>query len=225
MHRIDGSGHVANQFSEGDPSTGTPATQVTDEWLNAVQEEIVNVIEEGGDSLDKGDNTQLLAKIQSLINDSRIERPIGDIQFSIAAPTTDYVAADGSGLADATYATYKAYFDADPYGFIAQWNATCAALGKAQITSAAGVTTVPDMSTLFVRAGTSGVLELDEFKSHTHNVDSWDASGFDNTGGNNFVGSDSNGSKRTNVTMGMYAAGGAETRPINIALPAWIKVK
>jgi hypothetical protein len=59
MHRIDGPGHQAGQFTEGDPGTGTPATTVTADWLNAVQEEIVYVIETAGLTLVKADNTQL----------------------------------------------------------------------------------------------------------------------------------------------------------------------
>lgn len=67
MHRIDGSGATAeNLFTEGDPSGGVPATTVTDYWLNAVQEEVAGVVEEAGLTLDKEDNTQLLAAIQVL---------------------------------------------------------------------------------------------------------------------------------------------------------------
>jgi len=68
MHRIDGPGHVSNQFTEGDPLVPIPATTVTADILNAIQEEIASVIEEGGGALVKTDNTQLLAKIQSLIS-------------------------------------------------------------------------------------------------------------------------------------------------------------
>lgn len=61
MHRIDGDGHVANQFTEGTPGV-TPATQVTDDWLNDVQEELCNFIEDSPASvtLVKGTQTQLI---------------------------------------------------------------------------------------------------------------------------------------------------------------------
>ena len=56
MHRIDGPGATAeNQFTEGNPGTGTPATVVTDDWLTAVQEEIAGVVEASGAALAKGD--------------------------------------------------------------------------------------------------------------------------------------------------------------------------
>lgn len=66
MHRIDGDGHVDNTFVEGNPATGQEATRVTSDWLNAEQEEITAVIEGEGAELDKEDNGQLFAAIQSL---------------------------------------------------------------------------------------------------------------------------------------------------------------
>ncbi len=55
MHRIDGADHVGNMFSET-----PPATVITDDWLNALQEEIREVIVTlAGTPLSKPDNTQL----------------------------------------------------------------------------------------------------------------------------------------------------------------------
>lgn len=68
MHRIDGAGAtIDNLFTEGDPVSGIPATTVTGAWLNAVQEEIANVIEAAGITLSKPDNTQLAAAIAALV--------------------------------------------------------------------------------------------------------------------------------------------------------------
>src|ERR1700741_4778153 len=68
MHRIDGEGAtVDNKFTEGNPSTGAIATTVTADWLNATQEEICAVILAAGIALNKPNNGQLLAAIQSLI--------------------------------------------------------------------------------------------------------------------------------------------------------------
>lgn len=69
MHRIDGDGNVAGQFTEGDPGAGQPATQVTDDWLNAVQEEIATVCLTNG-ALVKANNGQLL-----VATDARYARP------------------------------------------------------------------------------------------------------------------------------------------------------
>jgi hypothetical protein len=54
-------------FTRGDPTTATPATIVDDHWLNAVQEEITEVIEQAGIELDKNNRTQLYEAIQLLL--------------------------------------------------------------------------------------------------------------------------------------------------------------
>ena len=68
MKRID---HVTaldgGLFTEGNPASGVPATVVTADWLNNVQEEIVNVIGAAGLALDGTDQTQLLEAIAYLI--------------------------------------------------------------------------------------------------------------------------------------------------------------
>ena len=66
MHRIDGPGHVANQWVEKDPGGGIPGTTFTSDFQNAVQEELAGVIEGAGISLSKPDNAQLFAAILSL---------------------------------------------------------------------------------------------------------------------------------------------------------------
>ncbi len=53
-------------FTRGDPGTGTPATIVDDDWANAVQEEICNVITAAGATLSKTVRTQLRDAIKSL---------------------------------------------------------------------------------------------------------------------------------------------------------------
>lgn len=59
MFRIDSSGAtIDNRFTEGDPALSIPATVVSADWLNHVQEEIVKTILEMGIALDKGDENQ-----------------------------------------------------------------------------------------------------------------------------------------------------------------------
>jgi hypothetical protein len=55
-------------FTKGNPNTAELATIVDDDWLNALQEELANVIESAGITLSKTDRTQLLAAIQTLVN-------------------------------------------------------------------------------------------------------------------------------------------------------------
>lgn len=69
MHRIDGPGHLLNQWTQGDPVTGVEPTEVTADYMNAVQEEIAAVIEATGASLNKADNAQLFQAISlGLVN-------------------------------------------------------------------------------------------------------------------------------------------------------------
>lgn len=68
MHRIDGEGAtVDNRFTEGNPSTGVLATKVTADFMNAVQEEIVGVLNAAGMTPIKTNNGQLAAAIATLI--------------------------------------------------------------------------------------------------------------------------------------------------------------
>lgn len=53
-------------FTQGDPGVPTPATVVTPEWLNRVQEELCETIEGAGLTLDGNDNTQLKQAIEAL---------------------------------------------------------------------------------------------------------------------------------------------------------------
>jgi hypothetical protein len=68
VHKIDGAGATAeNEFTKGNSAAGTPATIVTDDWLNSVQREIVNVIETAGLALNKPDDTQLYQAIAVIV--------------------------------------------------------------------------------------------------------------------------------------------------------------
>lgn len=67
MFRIDSAGAtVNNRFTEGDPSLSIPATVVSDEWLNHVQEEIIKPIEEMGITLVKGNEGQLWSALLAM---------------------------------------------------------------------------------------------------------------------------------------------------------------
>ncbi|AAS97321.1 tail protein [Nitratidesulfovibrio vulgaris] len=70
MHRIDGPGATQdNRFTDGDPTAGIPPTIVTDDWANAVQEELSGVVEGAGLTLDKAKHDQLKAAITKMITD------------------------------------------------------------------------------------------------------------------------------------------------------------
>jgi len=65
MFKIDSSGAtIDNEFTEGNPQAGIPATKVSDEWLNAVQNEIVNILISRGIALDKAKSSQISEWLQ-----------------------------------------------------------------------------------------------------------------------------------------------------------------
>lgn len=77
MHRIDHPAAAATlpapftpgvpgYFKEGSPAAGDPPTEVSADWLNAVQEELVGAILAAGLALSKLDNVQLAAAIPLL---------------------------------------------------------------------------------------------------------------------------------------------------------------
>lgn len=66
MHRIDGAGHDNHAWVAEDPAANRPPTEITAEWMNAVQEEIANVIE-AVEPLNKANNTQLRQAIVAMI--------------------------------------------------------------------------------------------------------------------------------------------------------------
>jgi hypothetical protein len=67
MHKVDhSSAGDSGEFISEDPQTGREATVVTVDWLNAVQSELVNVVEALGITLDKQSNDQLLTAIRGL---------------------------------------------------------------------------------------------------------------------------------------------------------------
>jgi len=65
MYYIDGPGATADhKFTEGDPAAGVAATTVTDDFMNDVQEEILNVIRAAGIVPAKNVQDQLLQAIR-----------------------------------------------------------------------------------------------------------------------------------------------------------------
>ena len=95
MHRIDGPAAApGGSFTEGDPNVGTAATVMTDDWANAVQEEIVAVIAAAGIGLSMPSNVQLLAALGVLIYRAV---PAGAVQaFAMSAVPAGWLACDGA---------------------------------------------------------------------------------------------------------------------------------
>ncbi|WP_426115053.1 gp53-like domain-containing protein [Shigella flexneri] len=85
MHRIDTKtaqkdkfGAGRNGFTRGNPQTGTPATDLDDDYFDMLQEELCSVVEASGASLEKGRHDQLLTALRALLLSRK--NPFGDIK-------------------------------------------------------------------------------------------------------------------------------------------------
>jgi len=95
MERINGSavatdlfGAGKDGFRDGNKALGVAATVVNAEFMNSVQEEIINVIEDAGLTPDAEDNTQLLQAITNLVKGpaDKIVRVASTAAINLAAP-------------------------------------------------------------------------------------------------------------------------------------------
>lgn len=96
MHRIDGAGNDRDRFTEGKPGAGVPATVVTSDWLNAVQEEIVSVIEYAGIALSRPDNAQLAKALKRLLELSALQRDFGAVGDGAVNDTAAFSRLEGA---------------------------------------------------------------------------------------------------------------------------------
>ena len=67
MKRTTAEANAANRYTEGNPSLGIPATVVGGEEMNNIQEEIANVVEDAGITLNGAVETQLLQAIKIIM--------------------------------------------------------------------------------------------------------------------------------------------------------------
>lgn len=109
MHRIDGSGAtIDNHFTEGNPALAIPATVVTDDIMNDIQDNICAVIEDQGIALVKGDVNQLLVAIKSIIG-------FGGSPLSVVLANNQGTPADITGLLFDKVSIKAAQFDYEIY--------------------------------------------------------------------------------------------------------------
>ncbi|EIO6534495.1 tail fiber protein [Escherichia coli] len=103
MHRIDTKtaqkdkfGAGKNGFTRGNPQTGTPATDLDDDYFDMLQEELCSVVEASGASLEKGRHDQLLTALRALLLSRK--NPFGDIKSDGTVKT----ALENLGIKDAS---------------------------------------------------------------------------------------------------------------------------
>ncbi|CAM6402423.1 Tail fiber protein [Escherichia coli] len=104
MHRIDTAtaqkdkfGAGKNGFSRGNPQTGTPATDLDDDYFDMLQEELCGVVEASGTSLDKSRHDQLLTALRALLLSRK--NPFADIKADGPAAVSE--ALENLGLGEA----------------------------------------------------------------------------------------------------------------------------
>ncbi|WP_226795108.1 integrase, partial [Citrobacter freundii] len=106
MHRIDTPtaqkdkfGAGKNGFTRGNPQTGTPATDLDDDYFDMLQEELAGVVEASGVNLEKSKHNQLLTALKALLL-SRAH-PFADIKADGAAAIAE--ALSNLGLSNAMH--------------------------------------------------------------------------------------------------------------------------
>ena len=120
MHRIDTKtaqkdkfGAGKNGFTRGNPQTGTPATDLDDDYFDMLQEELCSVVEASGASLEKARHDQLLTALRALLLSRK--NPFGDIKSDGTVQTALENLGFGDRLLEA-----NGYFEL-PGGFLLQW--------------------------------------------------------------------------------------------------------
>ncbi|MCM2318049.1 MAG: hypothetical protein NDI93_01825 [Pseudomonas sp.] len=82
-------------FTEGNEAGGVPATVVTADWANMVQEELINVVQAGGLTPAKSDFNQLLLAIQALIQQGQASAVAKVEFFAVKTPPVGYLKCNG----------------------------------------------------------------------------------------------------------------------------------
>jgi hypothetical protein len=154
MHRIDAAGFAAgNLFTDGNPSTGTPATVVDAAWLNDVQENIVGLIAAAGIALSKGDYTQLLTALRS----AGIFQTQPQFDNSTKAATTSFVKLAGLLFNTQNVVTTSTILSAAHSGSRITVNASCTVtLPAASAVSTGSVITIGSVASTVIVSPSAG---------------------------------------------------------------------
>lgn len=150
MHRIDTKtaqkdkfGAGKNGFTRGNPQTGTPATDLDDDYFDMLQEELCSVVEASGASLEKGRHDQLLTALRALLLSRK--NPFGDIKsdgtvqtalenLSLGTAATKNVGTGAGQIPDMSSFSSGSGWQRLPSGLIIQWGtAISGRTGDAQI--------------------------------------------------------------------------------------------
>ena len=245
MHRIDTSTATSDGlFTEGDPLVPTPATVVSADWLNSVQEELATIVTNAGLELQKADNTQVLTAILQIIarQSSELERlrllKIGCPMYwrSTTLPE-NFAWVNGDLIFFEDRPEFEEVYLAGGFeGMLLEANATseqiAANLGKFRKHPNGLGLYLPSCGEQFFRAWTQGLTR----KAGTTQGDAireiwaaWDSPAYTSVaGGAAYHDNDSSGCYQTVDGSGFHTFGvrvsltvptAAENRPVNVALP------
>lgn len=225
MHRIDTKtaqkdkfGAGKNGFTRGNPQTGTPATDLDDDYFDMLQEELCSVVEASGASLEKGRHDQLLTALRALLLSRK--NPFGDIKSDGTVKTAleNLDLGEGSALPVGVPVPWPSA--TPPTGWLKCNGAAFSAEEYPELAKAYPTNKLPDLRGEFIRGWDDGrgvdagrallSAQSDLFKAHHHNFSFFKANA--ELGGTGAI-YDFHGSAGRDTED----TGGNETRPRNIA--------
>ncbi|EJT5651797.1 TPA: phage tail protein [Escherichia coli] len=226
MHRIDTKtaqkdkfGAGKNGFTRGNPQTGTPATDLDDDYFDMLQEELCSVVEASGASLEKGRHDQMLTALRALLLSRK--NPFGDIKSDGTVQTAleNLSLGEGSALPVGVPVPWPSV--TPPTGWLKCNGAAFSAEEYPELAKVYPTNKLPDLRGEFIRGWDDG-RGIDSGRTLLSAQDgSIEAHGHDYNGAI----STSSGPSWANTTDAGHRAysgftssyGGSETRPRNIA--------
>ena len=226
MHRIDTKtaqkdkfGAGKNGFTRGNPQTGTPATDLDDDYFDMLQEELCSVVEASGASLEKGRHDQLLTALRALLLSRN--NPFGDIKSDGTVPTALENLGLGEGSALPVGVPVPWPLATPPTGWLKCNGAPFSAEEYPKLAKAYPTNKVPDLRGEFIRGWDDGrgidsgrallSAQGGAIQSHTHLLAIRVSGATSATSADDVLKTGGTSSRETNAT------GGTETRPRNIA--------
>ncbi|MDN2159706.1 tail fiber protein [Escherichia coli] len=161
MHRIDTKtaqkdkfGAGKNGFTRGNPQTGTPATDLDDDYFDMLQEELCSVVEASGASLEKARHDQLLTALRALLLSRK--NPFGDIKSDGTVKTALENLGLGEGSALPVGAPVPWPSETPPTGWLKCNGAAFSAEEYPELAKAYPTNKLPDLRGEFIRGWDDG---------------------------------------------------------------------
>ena len=235
MHRIDTKtaqkdkfGAGKNGFTRGNPQTGTPATDLDDDYFDMLQEELCSVVEASGASLEKARHDQLLTALRALLLSRK--NPFSDIKSDGTVKTALENLGLGEGSALPVGVPVPWPSATPPTGWLKCNGAAFSAEEYPELAKAYPTNKLPDLRGEFIRGWDDGrgvdsrraVLSTQEPTVGTFYVELAIISGTLSGSGAKFtdsvgIGSTSSNNGNDQSVSGTVAVNPVDTRPRNIA--------